>query len=316
MKTISIVLPIYNKAKWLPATLHSLYAQDGRGTDFSLEFVLVDDASRDDSIAVCEVFLAQYPVAFQLLRNTQNAGPSIRLNQGLRAATGDYCFIFDADDIAPANVLLCLLRSLESVDLDYVYGRSEKTPMSAEAAAAQRLPDDPRLLASDQPLHFTLKKGIVLPIVLVRRDIALKAGGCDEAVFVQDESLALRLALAPRRAGLLEHPCRYVLMTPEEQKSGQPSAQHLSANVPQQHHDQYLTYRHLLERRDLSVRQRRALAKKAVSPWWKSVRKQGFHPRVLLAYLLSRAFPVLVLGVVQPYLDRYFAALPNVRRIP
>jgi glycosyltransferase involved in cell wall biosynthesis len=316
MKTISVVLPIYNKAQWLPSTLKSLYEQDGRDTDFALEFVLVDDASTDNSVAICERFLAEQGVSGLILRNTENAGPSIRLNQGLHAATGSYCFVFDADDIAPANVLKSLLQALLAHDLDYIYGRSQKTSMSAETAAAQRLPESPVLALSDRPLHFTLKKGIVLPIVLVRRDVALLAGGSDEAVFVQDESLALRLALVSRRAGLFEHACRYELMTPEEQKNGRPSAQHLSANVSQQHHDQYLTYWHLLQRNDLSMSQRRALAKKAISPWWKSVRKQRPHPLVLLSYLISRFMPLVVLSLVKPYLHRHFSALANVRRVP
>lgn len=316
MKTISIVLTVYNKAAFLRDTLASLHDQDGAGTEFQTDFILVDDASRDDSIAVAEAFFREHPAPFQIIRNAQNAGPSVRLNQGLQAAAGELVFVFDADDIAPRNVLSSMRVALEREQLDYVYGRSQKTPLPAAAAAQQRLPQPPQLECSDDPLRFTLQRGIVLPIVLVRRDVALKSGGCDATVFVQDESLALRLALAARRAGLLPHPCRYVLLTEAEQRSGAPSAQHLSANVPQQHHDQYLTYTHLLDAAVLAPEQRRWLARKAVSPWWKSVRRQGFRPLVLLAYLLSKPLPLLVLRLARGHLDRYFAGLPNVRRVP
>lgn len=313
---ISVVLTVFNKAAFLPATLASLYEQDGRGRDFELDFVFVDDCSRDDSVAVGEAFFAARPdVPAQLVRNERNAGPSVRLNQGILAAGGDYVFVFDADDIAPRNVLATMLAALAGHDLDYVYGRSLKTALPAAEAAAQALPVLPTLVTSDDPVQLTLERGIVLPIVLVKREVALRAGGCDDKVFVQDESLALWLALAARRMGLLEHPCRYVLVSPEEAATGKPSAAHLSANVAQQHHDQYLTYRHLLAREGLPDRYRAALARKAVSPWWKSVRRQGLHPLVLLAYLASRAAPALVLRLCQPALDRHFAALPNVRRI-
>ena len=57
-KTISIVLAVYNKAAFLPATLASLYAQAGAGQEFNLEFVLVDDASTDSSLQVAESFFA------------------------------------------------------------------------------------------------------------------------------------------------------------------------------------------------------------------------------------------------------------------
>lgn len=315
MKTISVVLTVYNKARFLPDTLASLYGQEGAGRDFELEFVFADDCSTDDSVAVGEAFFQAHPARVVMLRNERNQGPSVRLNQGIGAATGELVFVFDADDIAPCNVLATMLRALEASQLDYVYGRSQKTRLPAAAAAALRLPAAPEVVVSDDPLRLTLARGIVLPIVLVKREVAIAAGGCDDSVFVQDESLALRLALAARRAGLVEHPCRYVLVTPEEAASGQPSQAHLSANVAQQHHDQYLTYTHLLADPRLTPAQRTVLARKAVSPWWKSVRKQGRQPAVLAWYLLSRLLPGFVLARQRARLDAYFAALPRVRRV-
>ncbi|MES2919239.1 MAG: glycosyltransferase family 2 protein [Pseudomonadota bacterium] len=315
MTTISIVLTVYNKARFLPDTLASLYAQDGAGRDFELEFVLADDASTDASVAVSEAFFRAHPARVQILHNEKNAGPSVRLNQGLAAATGELVFVFDADDIAPRNVLATMLRLLEQHRLDYVYGRSQKTRLPAAEAAALALPATPECVTGDDPLRLTLERGIVLPIVLVRLEVALRAGGCDDKVFVQDESLALRLALAGRRAGIIEHPCRYVLLTPEEAASGKPSQAHLSANVAQQHHDQYLTYSHLLADARLSGTQRAVLARKAVSPWWKSVRRQGAQPAVLFWYLLSRLCPVFVLARQRARLEAYFAQLPGVRRV-
>lgn len=314
MPKISVVLTVYNKARFLPDTLASLFAQQGAGSDYALEFVLVDDASTDDSIAVSEAFFRAHPADVKILRNEKNTGPSVRLNQGLSAASGDFLFVFDADDIAPRNVLATMLRLAESERLDYVYGRSQKTQLPAVEAAALMLPSNTEYGVSDDPFSFTMERGIVLPIVLVRRDVALRSGGCDDKVFVQDESLALRLALAARRIGLVEHPCRYVLQTPEEAVSGRPSQAHLSANVAQQHHDQYLTYTHLLDDARLNSAQRVAIARKAVSPWWKSERTQGFRPAALLWYLISRLCPVVVLNRQRKRLDLYFSRLPGVRR--
>jgi ADP-heptose:LPS heptosyltransferase len=314
-KKISIVLAVYNKADFLRATLTSLYVQEGSGSDFHLDFVLVDDASSDASLAVADAFFSDHPAAVTIIRNEKNAGPAVRLNQGMQAATGDYVFVFDADDIAPHNVLKTMLAVLESERLDYLYGRSQKTPLSATEAAAIILPEKPDVLISDEPLRFTLEKGIVLPIVLIRRELAQYSGGCDEKVFIQDESLALRLALVAHRAGVLQHPCRYVLLTPEEIRDRRTGQQHLSANIAQQHHDQYLTYTHLLENTTLTPAQRTWLSRKAISPWWKSVRGKGFHPVVFFCYLLGKLFPRGVLAIFRSRLDRYFAQMPNVRRV-
>lgn len=313
MKTISIVLTIYNKAEFLRATLASLQNQEGAGRGFALEFVLVDDASTDDSLAVAESCFTGRGEAVHVIRNARNEGPSRRLNQGIEAASGELVFVFDADDIAPANVLQSMLRLLENERLDCIYGRSARFVGTAEAAFGRRLPDDVTCSASDSPLEFVLEKGIVLPIVLAQRKTLMKAGGSDAALFIQDESLALRLALASTRMGLIEQPCRYVLLVGDEATRG-PSAHRLSANRAQQHHDQYLTYIHLLARPDLVAAQRAALARKAISPWWKSVRQAGFQPGVFLWYVLGRFLPLWVLGRQQARLDAYFAALPDVRR--
>jgi glycosyltransferase involved in cell wall biosynthesis len=313
MKTISIVLTIYNKAEFLTATLTSLQQQDGAGSEFALEFVLVDDASTDDSLAVAEVCFAGRGEALQVIRNARNEGPARRLNQGIRAANGEFVFVFDADDIAPANVLQTMLRLLERERLDCIYGRSAKLAGSAEEAFNRKLPEVVEFRASDAPLDFVLEQGIVLPIVLARKEALLKAGGSDDSLFIQDESLALRLALASRRMGLIGQPCRYVLLVGDEAEKG-PSARRLSANRAQQHHDQYFTYVHLLSGSGLTPEQRAQLARKAVSPWWKSVRQQGFRPGIFFWYVLSRFVPLWVLSQIRPRLDAYFTGLPDVRR--
>jgi glycosyltransferase involved in cell wall biosynthesis len=313
MKSISIVLTVFNKAAFLRDTLASLLAQEGSGRAFVLDFVLVDDASTDASLAVAEQCFAGRSEPVQILRNEKNEGPARRLNQGMRAATGELVFVFDADDIAPANVLATMLRLLEAEQLDCIYGRSGKFAGHWEEAFARRLPETADFSASAVPLDFVLAKGIVLPIVLVRRATLLQAGGSDDALFIQDESLALRLALQSQRMGLIQQACRYVLLLPEEVQGG-PSTQRLSVNRAQQHHDQYLTYSHLLASAKLTPAQRKKLARKALSPWWKSVREQGFQPVVFFCYVLGRFMPVQVLALVHARLDAYFSALPNVRR--
>ena len=67
---ISVVVPVYNAAPWLPAALASLCGQTF--TDF--EAVLVDDGSTDDSAALCADFCRREP-RFALIRQA-NAGPS------------------------------------------------------------------------------------------------------------------------------------------------------------------------------------------------------------------------------------------------
>lgn len=93
---VSVIMPIYNAAAFLPETLGTLAAQEWP----DLEVIGIDDGSSDDS---CEVFQRFCPQA-RLLRQA-NQGPSRARNAGIGAATGEYITFLDADDLWPAGKL-------------------------------------------------------------------------------------------------------------------------------------------------------------------------------------------------------------------
>jgi len=167
------------------------------------------------------------------------------------------------------------------------------------------LPADLRMTISEQPLLFTATRKIVRMGYLVRAQIWRAAGGADEQVFIQDQSLPLRLAAAARRAVYLEHTA-YWLSAREEAS--------LSKNTMQQHHDRFVSMAHMLDR-DLAPLTRHAIERQMVSAWWKIHRDAGGGRfDALPAYLSNR---VLGRGLSDRQLARArvaFAALPGVRR--
>jgi len=94
MPLVSIVTPVYNAARWLPATLASVRAQ----TFAAWEHVLADDGSTDDSVAIVEAAAAA-DQRIRLLRAPCNAGPSAARNLALDAARGRFIAFLDADDL-------------------------------------------------------------------------------------------------------------------------------------------------------------------------------------------------------------------------
>lgn len=91
--TLSVVVPNYNHARYLPQCLSAILAQD-RPAD---EILVIDDASTDGSLAVIEGFRARHP-ALRLLRHEANRGVIAALNRGLAEARGDYVLFAAADD--------------------------------------------------------------------------------------------------------------------------------------------------------------------------------------------------------------------------
>jgi len=93
LPTLSVVVPNYNHAQYLPASLPAIARQSFP----PLEVIVLDDASTDDSLAVIERLATQFPV-IRLVRNEKNLGVMPNLNKGVGLCRGDYIFIASADD--------------------------------------------------------------------------------------------------------------------------------------------------------------------------------------------------------------------------
>lgn len=91
---ISLIIPVYNAEKSLPATLDSIRAQ--RFRDF--EVIFAEDAGTDGSAALLEAFCADSGLPCKLLRAQQNGGAAAARNRALDVAEGEYLAFADADD--------------------------------------------------------------------------------------------------------------------------------------------------------------------------------------------------------------------------
>lgn len=89
---ISIIVPVYNAAKTLPRCVQSLTGQTYR----NLEILLVNDGSKDDSLAVCRN-LAEQDDRIRVI-DKANGGVSSARNAGLDAAAGKFVMFCDSDD--------------------------------------------------------------------------------------------------------------------------------------------------------------------------------------------------------------------------
>ena len=90
---VSVVMPVHNGARWIAASLQSLFAQTF--TDF--EIVLVDDASSDD---LSNVLAACADPRLRVIRFETNVGVSAARNAGIARAKGEYIAFCDADDLS------------------------------------------------------------------------------------------------------------------------------------------------------------------------------------------------------------------------
>src|SRR3990167_9273045 len=89
---ISVVIPTYNRAKYLDKCLRSVLIQ----TDCDFEVIVSDNASPDNTPAVINGFLSDERIRY--LRNKSNLGILENIYQVTRAARGQYIFYLSDDD--------------------------------------------------------------------------------------------------------------------------------------------------------------------------------------------------------------------------
>lgn len=102
---LSIIVPVYNAAPWLPRCLDSLLDQGLDDSEY--EIILVDDGSTDASSEILARYAADHP---QIRVHTQeNGGQWTARNTGLGLARGEWISFVDADDYLVRNGLSHLL---------------------------------------------------------------------------------------------------------------------------------------------------------------------------------------------------------------
>lgn len=104
---VSIVIPLYNAAKFIEETLRALQGQTHR----TFEAIIVDDGSTDDSAKLVQGFCDCDP-RLKLIRQS-NSGVSVTRNRGAQVAKAPIIAFLDADDLWHPNFLEVMLRFMQ-----------------------------------------------------------------------------------------------------------------------------------------------------------------------------------------------------------
>lgn len=196
LNSVSILIPTYNRARYLPECLHAVLAA-ARPQD---EIIVINDGSTDKTSTILKAFGNRIRVL-----TTENRGKAAALNLGLEACAGDFVWIVDDDDIVLRDALSRLLPLFAShPETGIVYGRHNR--FRDNANGKRELLGTGYWRYDVQPKEFlaeTLQDFFVhQPGMLVRTDLYRQAGPFNEALDrSQDYEMLVRLARISRVAG-------------------------------------------------------------------------------------------------------------------
>ena len=114
-KLLSIIIPTYNMEALLPRCLDSLLVD---GALEQLEAIVVNDGSRDGSLAIANSYKERFPDTVTVI-DKPNGNYGSTINAALPVAKGKYVKVLDSDDWFNSDALLQYLDSLKSVDADF-----------------------------------------------------------------------------------------------------------------------------------------------------------------------------------------------------
>lgn len=190
---VSVVVPSYNYARFLPGCIDNVLAQQG----VEIDVTIVDDASTDDSVEVAQRLAEAHPQV-RVVARRENLGHIATFNEALAAATAPFVVKMDPDDLLPPGSLArsaALLTARPQVA--FVYGFpmtfAEEPPASVpDRVRGWRVWSGPRWA---QKVAEGGRNVISQPEVMIRRSALLTAGGHDPRVPASsDLHLWLRLS--------------------------------------------------------------------------------------------------------------------------
>ena len=301
---VSFVMTVYNKEYYLPSVLSALLHQTGLKNP---EFIFVDDVSSDKSVDIIREMTKDVPNV-KIITNEKNRGISVRINQGIQEAKGEYTRMLDSDDIFPLDSTEKMLDLAKKHKADIVYGCFTKTGKEPKELEKEYLGNF-NYKYNPNALQMILTGRFTRMGQLIRTSVLQKAKGADERVFIQDESIPLRCA--PYALGAIKMTANVVLVPKE--------LGNFSGNKIQLDNDRFLAYYYMIaDNQNLPVWAMKLLNKRAVSAYWKFYKKtrtSHYFSKIFIRYLMSKIFsPIPDLKALKKMRDE-FLALENVRRI-
>jgi glycosyltransferase involved in cell wall biosynthesis len=218
MPTVSVIVPNYNHARYLPKRMESILSQ----TFQDFELILLDDCSTDDSRSILSQYAGDPRVRLEF--NQVNSGSTFKQwNKGVQLARGDYIWIAESDDYASERLLEKLVSRLdEDPSAVLCYCRSWRVSTYGELNGywdsylshldAHKWTTDFSADGREECRKYLVCCNTIpsASSVLSRREVYWQVGGADEKlVFCGDWKTWASMALTGGRISYVGEPLNY-----------------------------------------------------------------------------------------------------------
>lgn len=201
---ISVIVPLYNHARYIEQTLRSALMQSLPAH----EIVVIDDGSTDNSVAIVDDMRKRHPEI--RLWAQENGGAHSAINAGIQHATGDLIAILNSDDVYHPDRLAVMLQTLAQdptadavvTGLDFIDddGRAIRNSWYEDGVAFHRRTRDLALTLVNGNFFMTTSN------LLARRAVFEELGGFSALRYAHDLDFFLRLLVRGKSIRILPQP--------------------------------------------------------------------------------------------------------------
>jgi glycosyltransferase involved in cell wall biosynthesis len=193
---VTVICTCYNHASFIGESLLAVIQQ----TYSSIQLIVIDNASTDESRRVIQEFVDQHPQII-FLRNTHNIGLCRAFNQGLGEATGKYIIDLAADDVMPPDRIEKQVNAFEKLPKDYAVVFSNAAYIDASGkklgyhyALGANNRAEGIVPSGDIYKEILRRYFICTPTIMMRKSVLMKLGGYDENLSYEDFDFFIRSA--------------------------------------------------------------------------------------------------------------------------
>lgn len=189
--TVSVIVPTYNAAQYLPGTIESVLSQ----TFGDFELLIIDDGSTDNTVEVAERY-KKLDKRVQLFSQA-NQGVSVTRNTGIQRSVGKFVAFIDADDRwLPQKLASHLKHFNQDTNLGVSFGRVEF--LNPEGQPTGQFSNS--RLSDIKPHHFLSENPTVtVSNIVVLREVFKEIGSFEESMnYSEDMDWLLRVACSDR----------------------------------------------------------------------------------------------------------------------
>ena len=209
-KLLSVIMPVYNHEKYVAEAIESVLEQ----TYASLELIIIDDGSKDNSLKVCRNYTSDSRVT---VLSQENAGAHNTINRGLELAKGQYLAIINSDDIYEKDRFELMIAEMEKdKDLGFMCSYIRVINQNGKDLGVKEGWKNMEPWLLEHPEKSLASEGFVGNLIisnftsttsnfLFTRELYQKIGGMRNLRFAHDWDFALRTAKVTK-CKILERP--------------------------------------------------------------------------------------------------------------